>query len=313
MTPRGPDLLPDLTVRLPLPELGRWREGNTGTPGLWRFTAPTAGPHLLVTGLVHGNEIAGAALLVRWLEVGLRPARGTLSLCFCNLAAFDRFDVAAPTASRFVEEDMNRLWDPLLLAGPRRSVELDRARALLPAVQAADALLDLHSMLWPSDPLLLAGRGAADLAAQLGTPGTVVLDEGHAAGLRLIDHPHFDADRPAILLEAGQHWEPATLAQMEDTAARWLRGWGTATPGPAPSPLPRGRIARVIQTVTARTDEFAFVMACRGGDVVGPRNSLLALDGEIEVRTPHADCLLVMPSPRALRGHTAVRLARFQD
>ena len=313
MIPRGPELWPDLTVRVPLPELGPWRAGNTGTPGLWRFTAPTPGPHLLVTALVHGNEIAGAALLVRWLEAELRPAQGTLSLCFCNLAAFDRFDAAAPTASRFVDEDMNRLWDPLLLAGPRRSVELDRARALLPAVLAADALLDLHSMLWPSDPLLLAGRGAASLAAELGTPGTVVVDEGHAAGLRLIDHPHFDADRPAILLEAGQHWEPATLAQTEDSAARWLRRWGMPAPGAQPMKLPRGRIARVFQTVTARTDGFAFLMPCRGGDVVGPRNSLLALDGEIEVRTPHADCLLVMPNPRALRGHTAVRLARFED
>ena len=41
------------------------------------------------------------------------------------------------------------------------------------------------------------------------------------------------------------------------------------------------------------------------------RNTLIALDGPTEVRTPHDDCLLVMPSLRPSRGHTAVRLGRF--
>jgi hypothetical protein len=35
------------------------------------------------------------------------------------------------------------------------------------------------------------------------------------------------------------------------------------------------------------------------------------MDGDTEIRTPHDDCLLVMPSLRPSRGHTAVRLARF--
>jgi hypothetical protein len=38
---------------------------------------------------------------------------------------------------------------------------------------------------------------------------------------------------------------------------------------------------------------------------------LIALDNGNEIRTPHDDCLLIMPSLRASRGHTAVRLARF--
>ena len=39
--------------------------------------------------------------------------------------------------------------------------------------------------------------------------------------------------------------------------------------------------------------------------------ALIALDGTTEIRTPHDDCLLVMPSLRPSRGHTAVRLARI--
>ncbi len=317
VAPSADPVLSRLAVGLPLPDLGPWRQGNSDIAGVWRFAAPVAGPHLLITALIHGNEFAGALLLERWLREGVRPRRGTLSLCFANLAAFDRFDRAAPTATRFLDEDLNRLWADAQLAGPRRSIELDRARALLPAIRQADILLDLHSMLWPSDPLMIAGPNAAsrELGRALGTPGVVVCDEGHAAGMRLIDHAHFQAGAAALLVEAGPHWQPDTLVQMEATAARLLRHLGMAEegaalpPGLAPSP---GRVARVTRTVTAQSSDFAFLREFRGGDVIARRNTLIALDGEQEVRTPHDDCLLVMPSPRAMRGHTAVRLARFE-
>ena len=42
------------------------------------------------------------------------------------------------------------------------------------------------------------------------------------------------------------------------------------------------------------------------------RDTLIAMDGETEIRTPHDNCLLVMPSLRPSRGHTAVRLGRFE-
>jgi predicted deacylase len=312
-----PDGLPPLVVRLPRPELGRWRDGNAGLPGVWSFTAAEPGPHLLITAVVHGNEIAGALLLMRWLRDAVRPRRGRLTLAFANLTALERFDAADPTASRFVDEDMNRLWAPTMLGGLRRSVELDRARALLPLICQADVLLDLHSMLWPSDPLFLAGpgRAARALGRALGTPGLVVADEGHAAGMRMIDHARFRAGASALLLEAGPHWQPETLAQMEQTAARLLRHLGMATEDAALPPdaaRPDGRLARVTRTVTAATTGFTFLRNFRGGEVVARRNTLIALDGEAEVRTPHDDCLLVMPSPQAMRGHTAVRLARFE-
>ncbi|MGG5810068.1 peptidase M14 [Falsiroseomonas sp. CW058] len=309
--------MPRLDVRLPRPDLAPWRAGNAGLPGVWRFAAAEPGPHLVLCSLVHGNEIAGALVLARWLRDGIRPRRGTLTLVFANLAAFDRFDPQDPTASRFVDEDMNRVWAPELLAGARRSAELDRARALVPVIEGADVLLDLHSMLWPSDPLMIAGPGAGSraLGSAIGSPGLVVSDEGHAAGLRMIDHARFSAGGRALLVEGGPHWQPETVAQLEDTAARLLRHLGMAEEGaglpPAP-PLPPGRLARVTRTVTAQSARFVFLRGYRGGEVIARRNTVIALDGEAEVRTPHDECLLVMPSPRTMRGHTAVRLARFE-
>jgi hypothetical protein len=46
-----------------------------------------------------------------------------------------------PTASRFVDEDFNRLWSPATLDGSRQSVELARAQTLRPIVDSVDFLL----------------------------------------------------------------------------------------------------------------------------------------------------------------------------
>jgi hypothetical protein len=80
---------------------------------------------------------------------------------------------------------------------------------------------------------------------------------------------------------------------------------------PGAMPPPPARLAEVTIAITAATAAFAFVQPFRGGDVIPERNTLIAVDGAAEIRTPHDDCLLVMPSLRPSRGHTAVRLARF--
>ncbi|MCC7281798.1 MAG: succinylglutamate desuccinylase/aspartoacylase family protein [Acetobacteraceae bacterium] len=310
--------LPAFEVGIEPPDLAPWREGNTGIPGFTSHAADAAGPHVLLLALMHGNEFAGAIVLDRLLRAKLRPLRGRLTLGFANLAAFDSFDAANPTASRFVDEDLNRLWDPALLDGGRSCVELARAREIRPAVEAADVVLDLHSMLWPSDPLILSGATARGrcLAEAIGAPGLVVADRGHCDGPRLIDHPRFASDdgtARALLVEAGQHWEAATVEMAAACVAGLLHHLGLSRTNPTP---PVGQVAvrrsaEVTQVVTAQSAGFTFVRGFRGGEVIAHRNTLIALDGTIEIRTPHDDCLLVMPSLRPSRGHTAVRLARF--
>lgn len=310
--------VPQFDVQLMPPDIGDWIAGNTGVRGFLTYRADVSGPHVALLALTHGNELAGAIVLDRLLRAGLRPKRGTLTFGFVNLAAFERFDPRRPTASRFLDEDMNRVWDEPVLDGPRHSRELDRAREIRPLIDGVDVLLDLHSMLWPSDPLVLSGvtgKGRA-LALGAGTPALVVADHGHANGKRLIDYTRFaDPATPfaANLVEAGQHWEVATVETTLACVAGLLRHLdlvAATAPLPVPAVRPQ-RVATVTSAVTAMTAGFAFVQAYRGGDVIRRRNTLIALDGLSEVRTPHDDCLLVMPSLRPSRGHTAVRLARF--
>jgi hypothetical protein len=49
------------------------------------------------------------------------------------------------------------VWADDVLFGPRDSVELRRARELRPFVDAADLLLDIHSMHEPCRPLMVCG------------------------------------------------------------------------------------------------------------------------------------------------------------
>lgn len=304
--------IPHFEVALTPPDLRPWLAGDGDISGFVTRHAAEPGPHLLLLSLMHGNEFAGAIVLDRMLREGFRPARGRVTLGFANVEAFATFDSAQPTQSRFVDEDLNRVWDPAVLAAATSSVERRRARQMLPAVLAADVVLDLHSMLWPSEPLVLAGtsaRGRA-LARRMGGPALIVADVGHATGKRLIDHPRFSGpgEATAVLVEAGQHWRAETVTMMD----RCVRGLlATMGMGPAVAAAPQARCAEVTEAVVAQTAGFSFVRPWRGGEVVAKGRTVLALDGEREVRTPYDECLLVMPSLRPAPGHTAVRLARF--
>lgn len=311
--------LPRFEVRLAVPDLSDWLPGNCGVAGFLHFESQRPGPHVVITALMHGNEIAGAIALDALLRSRIRPLRGRLTLGFLNLAAFERFDPAHPTASRFVEEDMNRLWDRDVLASSRESLELGRARAVQPIIDSADILLDLHSMLWPSDPLILSGptQKGRRLARSIGVPALVVADHGHSSGPRLIDYAGFADERDpriACLVEAGPHWEEATVRTARIAVATLLRQTGLSEVEPEPAddlPIPHGRCAEVTHAVTAATSSFSFVRPFRGGEVIARQGTLIAHDGTVPLYTPYDDCLLVMPSLRPTRGHTAMRLARF--
>ena len=311
---------PLFEVRLATPDIASWVEGNTGIRGFTTRVASAPGPHVALLALTHGNEISGAIVLDRLLRAGFAPTRGKLTFGFVNIEAFQRFDPRQPTASRFVDEDINRVWDTAVLDGPRHSVELERAREIRPLIDTVDVLIDLHSMLWPSEPVTLCGETEKGkrLALDIGVPAMVVADGGHAGGKRIIDYQRFaDPGTPYAgnLVEAGQHWEPMTVDIAREAVGGLLHHLAMApmcAALPPPLPRPRPRFARVTRVVTATTAMFSFMQEYRGGDVIAKRNTVIAVDGNIEIRTPHNDCLLVMPSLRPSRGHTAVRLGKFE-
>lgn len=317
----GAPAIPLPTIEVAFPDISRWEAGNAGIPYVWTFASPAPGPHVVVQALTHGNEVCGAIAVDTLLGEGLRPARGTLTFVFANVAAYRSFDRADPFASRCIDEDYNRLWSADVLDGTRRTRDLARARELRPVIDRADALLDLHSMTDPCPPLALAGTRAKGLALAraVGIPRDIVIDAGHAAGRRVRDYAFFDdpADpRAALLLECGQHWERAAPAVALEATIRFLAHYRTigradahARLGTA-SPPPQRAIA-VTHAVTIASDRFAFAMPVHGLMVVQNAGTLLAIDGSVEVRTPHDDCVLIMPTRKPKVGETAVRLGKF--
>ena len=316
-----PAVSPVPPIEVAFPDLARHAAGNTGIPYAWTFESGRSGPHLLVQALTHGNEVCGAIALDRLLLERLRPARGTLSLVFANVAAYDRFDRADPFASRCVDEDFNRLWTPAVLGGTRDSVELRRARELRPLYDRVDYLLDLHSMSEPCVPLAMAGRQrkGIKLAQAIAMPEHVVVDGGHAAGRRLRDYAFFDDPvdpRNALLIECGQHWEAGAPAVARQAILRFVRHFGmldAATLERDLEPLPPGpqKVIEVMTTVTIATDEFRFTMPVHGLQTIPRAGTVYAADGATPISTPHDDCVLIMPTRRPKKGETAVRLGRY--
>lgn len=311
---------------LPRPDLGRWRAGNTGCEGVWRFESPVAGREVLVTALIHGNELCGAWALLAALEAGLRPRRGNLTLAFCNLAAFDRFDAADFSRSRCVDQDLNRVWGGMQWRGAAPatfSSEQRRALELLPFAERADWLLDLHSMHNPGPPLLLTGLQARnrELARVLGTPALVVADAGHAEGCRLRDHGRWGRDDDegsrSLLVECGFHGELAARDVAIDLLGRFLVAAGTVDEADVPAgwrqPLPAQQaLLEVTEAVVALAGEAPrFAQAWHTGQRIDRAGSLLGWNGGAPFHTPYDGCTLIMPSLRDPQpGKTILRLAR---
>jgi hypothetical protein len=312
-------------VELTPPDIEPYRAGNTGIEYVHRFTAAEPGPNVLVTALTHGNEICGAIALDRLLRAGVRPRRGTLTLAFDNVAAYSEFDPRYPIASRYIDEDFNRLWSPATLDGPRQSVELERARALRPIVDAADFLLDIHSMQHPTAPLMLAGLlpRSRELARRIGIPELIMCDAGHAAGPRMRDYGEFgdpNSSKTALLIESGQHWERRAAEVASDVMLRFLIALETVTRddvaalgGPDFDAHPQQRTIEVTEAVTITSDRFDFAGDFHGLEVLPQKGMLIGRDDGREVHTPYDNCVLIMPSRRLVKGQTAVRLGRYID
>ncbi|MEO8082051.1 MAG: succinylglutamate desuccinylase/aspartoacylase family protein, partial [Caldimonas sp.] len=126
-------------------DLSPYRAGNTGIDYVHRFESGRPGPHVMVNGLTHGNEFCGMVAVCHLLDTGVRPKIGTLTLSFANVAAYETFDAEQPFESRLITHNLNRIWSAAQLEGDDDSVELSRARAMRPAVAAADHILDIHS------------------------------------------------------------------------------------------------------------------------------------------------------------------------
>lgn len=309
-------------IEIQPPDIARYRKGNTGVDYVHVLDSGKPGPNVMVQALTHGNEFSGAIALNYLFEQQARPVKGRLTLAYANVAAFARFDFDDPDRSRYIDEDYNRVWADAVIGGSRDSAELRRARELRPFVDAADYLLDLHTMTEPCRPIMVCGMldKGADLARRVGMPADLLIDTGHPAGLRMRDRGGFgDPKSPknALLIEAGQHWEKSAVDVATDSTLRFLKTTGVVegvwVDARLRLPLPKTqRVVRVTEPITAASTKFQFAKPWKGLEVIPKAGTAIAIDGDKTWRTPYDDCVLVMPSTAHVKpGNTMVRLGRY--
>lgn len=310
----------DAPVELLPVDISQYRHGNCPVDYVHRLDSGIAGPELVITALIHGNEICGANALIHILEQGIRPVRGALTLIFANVQTYQQFDPQRPFASRCIDEDMNRLWLDRRLQQPD-SRESHRARALLPYIRSADSLLDLHSTTHPVAPMLIypghgRNRGFAD-RMQTPFPHLIYDLDSYHTGLLISEHERHSRAGVSLVAECGQHFAHATTRQAISTALRFIYLHGMLAPDTtipdwgyeADSHSGHYRIDRVLQ---AASDEFRFVDSVQGFELYN-KGDLIATDDQQLITAPFDNCALIMPARVPIAGEEVVTLAELTD
>lgn len=281
-------------------DIEKYALGNTGIPYLWSFDSGKPGPHLMVCGIMHGNEIAGAVVLHRLLSENIQPLVGKLTLCFGNPKAYKRFDKKDPTSSRFVDQDINRVWGKELSDLSLTSYELTRARELSPIIETVDLMLDIHSMQASGPAVALLNDTPAALECAQGLSEVPFIITGKVPdpeSLRLRDLPCFAKNNPkgaAIQIEAGQHWESETVENADRIVRQFLENYGLILPTSRKPKVAQKRL-KTIQIIQQEGSDFHYMTDIQSGDFFAEAGSLIGMDGNKEIVTPVDNCYFIMP------------------
>jgi predicted deacylase len=302
------------------------------------------GPRLIVTGAVHGNEVAGTRGIERVLaeiERGeITITRGSVSFVpVCNPLAYGQ-------VTRMGQRNLNRRLQPT--ATPQDNE--DRiANVLCPLLAAHDVLLDLHSFRSPGRPFVMRGpadnddalepfahaEAEARLAAHVGpsrivegwmpayaagvaarrarglTPGAVHEDPSYGVGTT--EYMRSQGGY-GITLECGQHDDPAG-PQVAYTAIRQALALLGLAEGPGLALAPPARpfeCLRLAQVVDRFEAEDRFVKTWTSFDPLAAGELIAVRADGSELRAPEAG-YIVFPDVSALPGHEWFYLAQRSE
>lgn len=308
-------MIPDTPALEVLPrDLSPYRQGNVGIDHVHRFESGRPGPHVLVNALTHGNELCGMTAATHLLDHGVRPARGTLTISFANVQAYESFDPDRPFESRQLVHNLNRIWSDEWLGGTEDSPELRRARQLRPVVAAADHILDLHSTSQAVQPFWVYpafGRNS-NAASAIGRPGVhLVMPHGLGSGTPLIQHGlHGQAHHHGVALvaECGQHFLRASSDLAIEVALDFIAHFGLIERPLSAAAAPQQRFG-LLKTCMVTTPEFRFARPLVGFETFA-EGELIATDGNTEIRALCDNCTVLMPTRAPVVGREAVYLAQ---
>ena len=295
-------------------DLSAYRQGNAGVDYVHRFTSGVPGPHVLINALTHGNEFCGMMAACHLLDSGVRPLRGTLTVSFANVAAYETFDPERPFESRQITHNFNRIWSAEWLDGDQDSIELRRARAMRAVVAEADHILDLHSTSQDVEPFWVYpdfGRNAG-VASALAAPAVhLVMPQGLGSGTPVIQHGrHGLADSnagAALVAECGQHFKQSSADLAVQVTLDFLGHFGLIERDVSARVAPRR--FELLRTHVVSHADFRFTRPVVGFETFA-EGELIAMDGDEPIHAPCDDCTLFMPTREPVVGREGVYLTR---
>ena len=295
-------------------DLSAYKAGNVGIDYVHRFESKVPGPHVLVNALTHGNEFCGMVAACHLLDTGVRPLRGTLTVSFANVAAYETFDPERPFDSRLITHNFNRIWSDAWLDGDQDSVELRRARLMRPIVAAADHILDLHSTSQDVEPFWVYPSHArnAEVALALPRPAVhLVMPNGLGSGTPVIEYgKHGQAHSQAgagLVAECGQHFKRRSAELAQAITLDFLAHFGMID-RPIEKAAPPRRF-ELLQTCLVQTAEFQFSRPLMGFETFA-QGEVIATDGPHRIVAPCDQCTVFMPIRLPIVGREAVYLTR---
>ncbi len=306
----------DAPIELLPRDLSIWQQGNCGVDYVHRFDSGHKGPELVIQALTHGNEICGANALLWLLENDIRPTKGAMTLIFANVEAYKTFDPQRPFASRCLNVDMNRVWHASQLTRPD-SHEALRAIELLPFIENADSLLDLHSTTFAVTPMLIYPDNACNrqFADQLAFPFPHLLYDlgSYHTGMLISEHERHSDGGFSLVAECGQHFAKSTSQQALATTLRFLQLHGMLKdtielPDWGYSPDSNAGHYRIDRVLKAESEKFRFVELFKGFEQFD-KGELIAIDDQELIAAPFDNCALIMPARVPIAGEEVVTLA----
>lgn len=206
------------------------------------------GPSLVIMAGVHGNETAGILALQKFITEDMMLEKGSLTMIFGNPRAID-------ASVRYVEKNLNRCF---YTGQQGTSYEEQRAQEIMPYLDNADALLDLHASNIPdSEPFIICETLALPVARKFDmsilSTGWDAIEPGATDGYM------FQQDKVGICAECGYAKAGEQYQDLAyDTLRRFLDHYGVLAYAYEKPNEQLQRLLHVDEIIMKKHEDFVF-------------------------------------------------------
>jgi predicted deacylase len=270
----------------------------------FQFDSKQPGTRLLIFGAIHGNEPCGPAAIARVMETiknGSTPlVRGSVRFVpVCNKPAFD-------ANKRLIEENLNRVFRKDSSA---RSSEAHIANELCEMMdEHADAFLDVHSATAPGPTSVFIDYPSPEneafanaLGLEYALFGWPAVYEKNPHGFDSFDTTRYahDIGIPGVIVECGQHGDPAAVDTAEKVILRALAHYEIISRPTEIFPSLKKIVMKTLEKKNTAGDSFTnkweHLEPVKKGTVIAKRES-----GENIVAS--TDSIILLPKHHAVPG-----------